>query len=112
MLQESQIDPKPECDLKRCVDVIPISTMDHDYNTYGQPGKACKLHENLLHFACPGCGQYGSIRCGHPKPESPSWDIEVGTLEDPRTLTLSPSINCVGCCGWHGYLRSGRFEAC
>ena len=71
---------------------------------------ACYILEGRLGFTCPGCGQYGSIRAGHPKPEqSPSWDIVEGTLDDPATLTLSPSINCIGCCGWHGWLRNGVF---
>jgi Family of unknown function (DUF6527) len=68
---------------------------------------------DLLCFACPGCGGFGSITCGIDKPEPrPSWKIESGTLLDPTTLTLSPSINCVGCCGWHGYLKNGIFISC
>lgn len=64
-------------------------------------------------FACPGCQQFGHIRVGNPKPEgSPSWKIEKGTREDPATLTLSPSIHCAGCCGWHGYLTDGVFKSC
>lgn len=78
------------------------------------PG-ACEPHvgdqdNSFLTFACPGCGQVGGILVGHPKPQhSPSWDVAGGSLADPLTLTLNPSINCVGCCGWHGYLRGGVF---
>lgn len=67
----------------------------------------------MLVFACPGCGQVGGIRVGEDKPEpSPSWKIEFGKREDATSLTLSPSINCVGCCGWHGYLTAGVFRSC
>ena len=67
----------------------------------------------VLVFACPGCGQVGGIRVGEDKPEpSPSWKIESGKREDAASLTLSPSINCVGCCGWHGYLTAGVFRSC
>lgn len=80
-----------------------------------QPGAFYRLKNSTgrLQFACPGCGQLGSIRAGNPKPaETPSWDIVSGTVDDVTTLTLSPSINCVGCCGWHGYLKNGVFESC
>ena len=67
----------------------------------------------MLLFSCPGCQQFGGIRVGNPKPEkAPSWKIEKGTREDPTTLTLTPSINCVGCCGWHGFLTDGVFQSC
>lgn len=72
-------------------------------------------HEDgdFLAFTCPGCGQFGGVRVGHPKPKrQPSWDVVAGSPTDASTLTLSPSINCVGCCGWHGYLRDGVFVSC
>ena len=74
-----------------------------------------------LMFACPGCGQWGSIACGSPKPTGgvggvrlagPSWEIVAGSLDDATTLSLSPSIHCQGCCGWHGYLTNGEFKSC
>lgn len=34
----------------------------------------------------------------------PQWDWD-GNMEAP---TFSPSINCEGNCGWHGYIRNGR----
>lgn len=82
---------------------------------FGEPG-ACFIdkdntYPDHLIFACPGCGKIGSIVCTHPKSPN-SWDIESGNLQDPATLTLSPSIHCVGCCGWHGYLRNGEFQSC
>ena len=71
------------------------------------------LPEDKLYFACPGCGQFGGIRVGNPKPpETPSWLIVSGDKKDPTTLTLSPSIHCISCCGWHGYLQSGIFTSC
>ena len=52
---------------------------------------------------CPGCGHESSMDF-KPRP-SPSWEWD-GNLEKP---TLSPSVNCVGCCQWHGYLVRGKW---
>lgn len=72
-----------------------------------------ETYKDRLIFACPGCGRMGSIRATHPKDvNGPSWDIVSGRLIEPATLTLHPSINCVGCCGWHGWLRDGVFVSC
>lgn len=84
-----------------------------EYRDGLEPG-SCVWHpeRNRLSFACPGCGLFGGILCGKPKPaERPSWDIVKGDPADPSTLTLSPSIHCVGCCGWHGYLQNGVFNS-
>jgi hypothetical protein len=78
------------------------------------PGACLPWDQNSgrLHFACPGCGQLGGVNCGHPKPaQGLSWDIVSGSPADPATLTLTPSINCVGCCGWHGFLTNGVFNS-
>lgn len=81
---------------------------NHDFG-----GCSTAVGSDRLHFNCPGCGMPGSIRVGNPKPSpSPSWDIVDGSLLDPTTLTTAPSIHCISCCGWHGYLRSGQFESC
>lgn len=57
-----------------------------------------------MQFCCPGCGREGTISIRPSSdPESWAWD---GDREKP---TLSPSINCVGCCGWHAYLTKGVF---
>lgn len=78
-----------------------------------KPGECHKVTEDFFGFACPGCGRWGGIRAAEVKPEeSPSWKIEEGTLDDPNNLTLSPSIHCVGCCGWHGHLKKGVFVPC
>lgn len=70
-------------------------------------------YKDHLLFACPGCGRMGSIRADKQKhANGPSWQIVAGELTEPESLTLSPSINCVGCCGWHGFLKNGVFESC
>lgn len=70
-------------------------------------------YRDHLLFACPGCGRMGSIRASHPKSgDPPSWDITAGSLLEPEALTLSPSIHCIGCCGWHGHLTAGVFVSC
>lgn len=80
---------------------------------YAELGACYKMDGDNFAFSCPGCGRFSGIRAGNPKPaDSPSWHIDAGILEDPTTLTLSPSINCIGCCGWHGYMRNGVFESC
>lgn len=83
-----------------------------EYKEGLDPG-ACVHHpeDERLSFACPGCGQWGGIRGTHPK-QANSWDITSGSLTDATTLTVSPSIHCIGCCGWHGYLINGVFQSC
>jgi predicted RNA-binding Zn-ribbon protein involved in translation (DUF1610 family) len=78
-----------------------------------EPGasQAQEKYEHTLIFACPGCGRVGSIRCTNPK-EKGSWLIEAGSLQDLENLTLHPSINCIGCCQWHGYLKKGVYVPC
>lgn len=59
----------------------------------------------LLIVPSPHSAQHGIAR--HPTGEGdgrPQWDWD-GNREAP---TFSPSINCGGHCGWHGYLRAGR----
>ncbi len=118
-------------DPKRTVKARPVTVFDADGGAPNgidaEPGD-CQRREpyrgetiERLMFACPGCGQWGSIGCGKPKPTSgiggqvfkgPSWEIVAGALADVTALTLSPSIHCIGCCGWHGFLRNGVFESC
>jgi len=69
-------------------------------------------YKDHLLFACPGCGRMGAIRTYSGEKKPGAWKIEAGSLDDPKSLTLSPSINCVGCCGWHGYLRNGVYVSC
>lgn len=71
----------------------------------GDPG----IRHTILIFNCPGCGRFGSIPVGRTKPPiGPSWEMSGEGL----ALTLKPSINCVGCCGWHGFLTDGVFVSC
>ena len=77
-----------------------------------EPGTCQRVRPNRLMFTCPGCGQWGGVQAFAPPKRPEGWEIVSGTLDDPAALTLSPSIHCVGCCGWHGYLRNGVFESC
>ena len=52
---------------------------------------------------CPGCGQMAGVHVA-PQP-GPVWEI----TGYPEAITLSPSVHCVGCCGWHGWLRDGEW---
>ena len=71
------------------------------------PGDIAYWDKDHVAIACPGCGHVSAMHVGDPKPEkSPSW-LMTGPLE---RLTLAPSINCIGCCGWHGYLVEGVFR--
>ena len=78
------------------------------------PGTIRVLHDgDEIALACPGCGRVSAMRVGTTKPaQSPSWQITTGSLNDVASLTFLPSINCVGCCGWHGWLKNGVFESC
>lgn len=103
----------PEVDPRR---TVPLTRMNDPWpeSGYSTPGAAYadvnNTYKDHLVFACPGCGRVGSIRATHPKDAGgPSWDIRAGTLAEPETLSLYPSINCVGCCGWHGWLTAGTF---
>jgi hypothetical protein len=58
---------------------------------------------------CPGCGAASGMHVRdegvpHP-PTGASWIISG--LQDKATL--DPSVNCVGCCGWHGFLKNGEY---
>jgi len=105
------VDPKRTCKaIQAAPDDPKLQPREFEYT---EPGLARRLGGDHLLFACPGCGRTGAIRAANPKPgDSPSWDIASGSLDDVTTLTLSPSINCVGCCGWHGYLTGGVFKSC
>lgn len=111
---------KPTIDPKRTVRATQAARDDPELAPgqfcYAAPGKARQLDQgDHLLFACPGCGQTGAIRASHPKADNgngATWDITGGSLADVTTLTLSPSIHCVGCCGWHGHLVGGEFRSC
>lgn len=105
----SPVDPKRTVAASRTDDAWPDGGHAAPGAVYIDRDETYKDH---LLFACPGCGRMGSIRAERVKPPSPSWQIVAGELAAPESLTLAPSIHCVGCCGWHGYLRNGVFESC
>src|ERR1700742_570556 len=63
---------------------------------YGEDGKQICNYSHTLVFNCPGCGQFGSIAAKSGPKESRTWQITQGSLEDITTLSLSPSIHCIG----------------
>ncbi len=81
------------------------------YAEYAEPGWfELRVGEKgtLMMLACPGCGRVSGMTVGNPKPDNgngATW-LLTGPAESP---TLHPSVNCVGCCGWHGWLKNGVF---
>ena len=100
---------KPVVNNKRTVPMKPHDG-EWDDDGYTEPGLAHHHTEGpyagLLRFACPGCGRIGAINVSSPKTPQ-SW-----LIEQLEPLTLSPSIHCIGCCGWHGFLTNGTFVSC
>lgn len=101
---------KAPVDPQRSVAMVEVEFPQEDgsFPSFSEPGKVDKTSfgPDFWLIACPGCGYVSGMRCGNPKPEkSPSWEIVNAT-------TLKPSINCVGCCAWHGYLTDGVFKPC
>lgn len=108
---------KPEVDIRRTVKAFPAVYKPDEsgcWPEFAAPGGVePRPNSQYLMIACPGCGDVSGMAVNHPKPaESPSWDIVAGDVNDPTTLSLHPSINCTGCCGWHGYLTNGVFTPC
>lgn len=66
-----------------------------------------------LTFVCPcGCGSIGSVAVA-PNPldrggNHPVWQWN-GDLDKP---TITPSIQFLSGCKWHGYLTEGVFRTC
>lgn len=103
---------KPPVDKERTgVKAIPVEFNDEEIAGYGIPGSV-EFKGDYLILACPGCGHVSGMLVGNPKPKAkPSWHLVCGSPQELTTATLSPSINCVGCCGWHGWLKNGVFES-
>lgn len=66
-------------------------------------------------FNCPcGCDELVFIPFRNPLDGGPPWDSDPRralwdrTGEDVETLTLTPSIQRLGGCRWHGWIRSGE----
>jgi hypothetical protein len=69
------------------------------------PGAIYWINPGSLANKCPGCGRLAVLRIEGG--DHPRWLV---AQRDP--LTLSPSVNCVGCCGWHGWLKNGEWTRC
>lgn len=90
---------------------LPPDTL-HTHSDHG--GVATWVSDGVqigVFLACPGCGWVSAMRAGDIKPaHTPSWRVAFGSLYQPTGMSLRPSINCVGCCGWHGWLTRGVFH--
>jgi hypothetical protein len=71
-----------------------------------------------LAFDCPcGCDEKVYVALSNPldggapytDPGEPTWQRTGDTFE---ALTLSPSLQRIGGCGWHGWVRGGEVIAC
>ena len=106
---------KPVVDPKRTVAVV-CTNEAWPEDGYTSPGSVFidneKVYKDHLLFACPGCGLMGSIPISPPPKQDHSWMVVSGDPLKPETLTLAPSIDCVGCCKWHGHLVDGLFKSC
>lgn len=110
-MEKPTVDPKRTCKAIQAAHDDPV--MQPGHYDFTEPGKARRLDNDHLLFACPGCGLTGAIVATDPKSkDKPSWKIVGGSLDDVTTLTLDPSIDCIGCCRWHGYLKNGVFVSC
>lgn len=106
---------KPTLDRKRTDLPATMATFepaDGCFPEYAAPGSVELRHDaQTLMMACPGCGRVSGMSVGNPKPPNGNGATWLMTGGFPL-ITLSPSINCVGCCGWHGYLTGGVFRSC
>lgn len=69
-------------------------------------------------FDCPcGCPDRAYVAFANPldggpphiSPDQPTWQRTGETFE---ALTLTPSIQRVGGCQWHGFITNGEAKAC
>ena len=82
-------------------------TVFEDFDNFreeGDAGAICYMNDPVEGIAlkCPCCARETYIPLQEPGPVW-KWD---GNKEKP---TLSPSIQFVGGCRWHGWLRGGEF---
>ncbi len=77
--------------------------------TPSKPGEF-SIRGNRFVICCPcGCGDIIGIRHAETDLDKGAcwqWD---GNREKP---TVTPSIQVIGGCNWHGYLKAGVFETC
>lgn len=105
-----EVDPKRVTKLVLCQEWE--GKTPHVHCTIQEPGLGVwDAETDCLFFACPGCGKVGAVRVGmKEKPaRSPSWQLMEGDPVNPSSWSLMPSIHCIGCCGWHGWLTKGVF---
>lgn len=70
-------------------------------------------HGVAIGFDCPcGCGESVAVHLKNPidggAPCAPASALWERTGEDFETLTLTPSLQRIGGCGWHGFVRNGE----
>lgn len=82
------------------------------------PGCLERLANGYM-MACPGCATQLVVPVnfpGKPPNTAPAYTVTAGDPDTLAGLTLSPSIHHPashpGGCGWHGWLREGRFVPC
>ena len=93
----------------------PVYEGDRQYRRDLDPGSASWIaygHGNpnaVLSFVCPcGCGSVHAITACQGSKLQHKW-LWDGDVERP---TLTPSIQCVSPCRWHGFLTGGIFKQC
>lgn len=62
-----------------------------------------------ISFICPcGCGSLGGVRV---RDDGVKEDGAWGWNRDEDKPTITPSIQFIGGCGWHGHLTAGVFKS-
>lgn len=80
-----------------------------------QGNPATERHGIGIHFDCPcGCGTQCYLGLRNPldggpclEPDRPSWQRVGDSFE---TMTLTPSIQRIGGCNWHGFITNGEIK--
>lgn len=70
-----------------------------------------KWFDHVLTFECPVHEDCRRVQVPTKPGSANGWDRSGESFE---TLTLAPSIKVLRPeeCGWHGFVRNGRFETC
>lgn len=93
------------------------ATIHDAYETFEAAGPgaihyACDASGNVASVVikCPGCGQVLALPLQRDpaQPFAPVWGFN-GSRAKP---SLAPSVHHKGECGWHGWLRKGRWRGC
>lgn len=81
---------------------------DGSFPAFAEPGSVDKetFGPDFWLISCPGCGYVSGLRVGNPKPNK---EGAFAIIDDG---TLHPTIKCVACCAWHGYLTKKVFKPC